>query len=305
MKKLLSLLLGACTIFTACTDDNDNLIVDGHAKLSVNVGLNQTGSRALIIEATLPDGEEGAIGVMLTDGDATLTDYDAYTNVKFTGTTGTDGVQGWTGATDILLTENTGTVYACFPYNANTDFTMSAIAIETTSQTDYLYATPVEGICETSSAADLTMNHALTNIKLTFTNAGYEGDNTVSDVSVSGQGIATAATFNAAQTTPAYVAGSFTGVGDAITSDVTTTLGGTAIDIMVISNNANEPITIAAKIGGVDYSVTTKAIALAKGNSYNYTLKVKSTYMSVSNVEVTPWNQLTMDEELNMEKEVI
>ena len=37
-------------------------------KLSINVGVNQPDSRALITDATLPDGDAGAIGVALTQG---------------------------------------------------------------------------------------------------------------------------------------------------------------------------------------------------------------------------------------------
>ena len=70
---------------------------------------------------------------MFSDGDGEITDYDAYTNVKFTGTT-TDAVQKWNGASDILLTENPGTLYAYYPWKDGTD--LSAIAIETASQTD-------------------------------------------------------------------------------------------------------------------------------------------------------------------------
>ena len=268
-------------------------------KLSINVGVNHSTSRALITDATLPDGDAGAIGVMLSDGDGTLTDYDAYTNVKFTGATAS-GTQKWTGATDVLLTENPGTLYAYYPWKDGTD--LSAIAIETASQTDYLYATPVTGISETKANADVVMNHVLTNINISFADGTYAGVGNITSISVSGDGIATGGTFNAAQETPGFVADSYTGVGDAITNTTTTTLGGNAIDIMVVSNDASAPITITATIDGVEYTATTTAVELAKGNSYQYTLTLNSTFMSVSKVSVTPWNNV-VKENLTLEKE--
>ena len=122
----------AATALTACNNEEFFDMTDT-GKLSINVGFNQPASRTRITDATLPDGEAGAIGVMLSDGDGKITDYDAYTNVKFTGTT-TSATQAWTGTTDILLTETPGTVYAYYPWKNGTD--LSAIAIETASQTD-------------------------------------------------------------------------------------------------------------------------------------------------------------------------
>ena len=287
----------ATTALTACNNEESFNMPDA-GKLSINVAVNHPTSRSLITAATLPDGDEGAIGVMLTDGDGTLTDYDAYTNVKFTGATAS-GSQKWTGATDVLLTENPGTLYAYYPWKDGTN--LSAIAIETASQTDYLYATPVTGICETKANAQVAMNHVLTNINLSFADGTYAGVGNITSVSVSGDGIATGGTFNAAQETPAFVADSYSGVGDAITNTTATTLGGNAIDIMVVSNDANKPITITATIDDVEYTATTSAVELAKGNSYQYTLTLNSTFMSVSNVTVTLWNTVNKGE-LTMEK---
>ena len=294
-----SLMLVSLAALTACNNEESFDMPDA-GKLSINVGVNHPTSRALITDATLPDGDAGAIGVMLSDGDGTLTDYDAYTNVKFTGATAS-GSQKWTGATDVLLTENPGTLYAYYPWKDGTD--LSASAIETASQTDYLYATPVTGISETKANADVVMNHVLTNINLSFVDGTYAGVGNITSVSVSGDGIATGGTFNAAQETPGFVADSYTGVGDAITNTTATTLGGNAIDIMVVSNDAEKPITIAATIDGVEYTATTTAVELAKGNSYQYTLTLNSTFMSVSNVSVTPWNNVVKDN-LTLEKYV-
>ena len=261
-------------------------------RLNISVGIHQSQSRAgLITSATLPEASE--IGIKL-DG------YDDADNIKFTAAT-QDSKQVWNPASDIVLDETKGTLYAYYPWKDGTD--LSAITIETASQTDYLYATPVTGICETKANADVVMNHVFTNINLSFADGTYAGVGNITSVSVSGDGIATGGTFNAAQETPAFVADSYTGVGDAITNTTATTLGGTDIDIMVVSNDASAPITITATIDGVEYTATTSAVELAKGNSYQYTLTLNSTFMSVSNVSVTPWNNVVKDN-LTMQKPV-
>ena len=158
------------------------------------------------------------------------------------------------------------------------------------------------GISETKANADVVMNHVLTNINLSFADGTYAGVGNITSVSVNGDGIATGGTFNAARETPGFVADSYTGVGDVITNTTATTLGGNAIDIMVVSNDAEKPITIAATIDGVEYTATTSAVELAKGNSYQYTLTLNSTFMSVSKVAVTPWNNV-VKENLTLEKE--
>ena len=292
---LLSLAL--VTSATSCSNDADEVNNSGQARLAINVALNQPDSRAIITGDAMPSGSE--IGIQLT-GDG----YDAYNNIKFTASGSV-----WAPVSDVLLTKNKGTLYAYYPYAESTD--LSAIAVETESQTDYLYATPVANISENNAEANLTMNHALANIKLQFINNNYgAGDGNVSNITVSGDGFATTATFNAAQATPDYVANSFAPTtGASITTDATVTLGHeNVIDLLVIPNGQSKKLTITAEIDGQQYTATTAAdITLQKGKSYLYKLSLSSTYMAVDNsVAVTDWNKGNGEsgEGLNLDKEV-
>ena len=291
---LLSLAL--VTSATSCSNEADEVKNDGQARLAINVALNQPASRAIITGNAMPSGSQ--IGIQLT-GDG----YDAYNNIKFTESGST-----WAPVSDVLLTKNKGTLYAYYPYAESTD--LAAINVETTSQTDYLYATPVANINENNAEADLTMNHALANIKLQFINNNYgAGAGNVSNITVTGDGFATSATFNAAQTTPDYVANSFAPTtGASITTDATVTLGHeNAIDLLVIPNGQSKKLTITAEIDGQQYTATTAAdITLQKGKSYLYKLSLSSTYMAVDNsVTVTDWNKGNGEsgEGLNLDKE--
>ena len=281
------------TTLTACNETEDGIPTQASNKLSITVGLNQPQSRAGIITAnTLADGS--TIGILLDDG--AETDYDAVDNIKFTAST-QNAKQVWTPESDIVLSDTKGTLYAYYPYVQGTD--LSAIPVETASQTDYLYATPVSNVNESNASVAVTMNHMLSNIKVSIARGTYVGDGNITNITIQSDGFATGGTFNAAQATPAFTA--VTGTGDEITRTVTATLGGTATDMMVVPTGTSKAVTFIATIDGVDYTVTSSDVELEEGNSYEYTLSLNSTFMSVASVAVTPWNTVPK-ESLTLEK---
>ena len=123
---ILSLALGMTA--TSCDKEENTFLQD--AKLKLNVSMNKPASRAIITDDYLPSGSE--IGITLQG-----TDYDQYQNVKFTATG-----SAWNGD-DILMTRNKATLYAYYPWMTGTQ--LDNIPVETASQTDYLFATPVSG----------------------------------------------------------------------------------------------------------------------------------------------------------------
>ena len=286
------LLISACTAFTACNDDAEDSPVLASNKLNITVGLQQPQGRAIITGTTLP--ESSSIGVLLDDGEAIS--YDAYNNIKFTAAT-ENSKQVWNPASDIVLDETKGTLYAYYPYAAGTN--LAAIPVETASQTDYLYAQPVANVSEKNASVAVTMKHMLANVNVTVNKGTYVGTGNISKISIQSDGIATAGTFNAAQATPAFTA--TTGAGDAVEQTVTTTLGGTATDIMVVPTGTAKAITFMVRVDDVDYTVTSSEVTLESGNSYNYTLSLNSTFMTVSEVAVTQWNNMPK-ESLSLEK---
>ena len=283
IKGFLSLLFITSTL-TACNDADEAIPTQASNKLNITVGLNPPQSRAGIITgSTLADGS--TIGILLDDG--AETDYDAVNNIKFTAST-QDAKQVWTPASDIVLSDTKGTLYAYYPYAQGTD--LSAIPIETATQTDYLYATPVQNVNESNASVAVTMNHMLSNIKVSIARGTYVGTGNITKISVESDGFATGGTFNAAQATPAF--SSVTGTGDEISRNVTATLGGTATDIMVVPTGTSKAVTFTATIDDVDYTVTSSDVELEEGNSYEYTLSLNSTFMSVASVAVNPWTSV-------------
>ena len=278
---------------TACNDADETIPTQASNKLNITVGLNTPQSRAGIITGnTLAEGS--TIGILLDDG--AETDYDAVNNIKFTAST-QDAKQVWTPASDIVLSDTKGTLYAYYPYALGTD--LSETPVETATQTDYLYATPVQNINESNASVAVTMNHMLSNIKVSIARGTYVGTGNISNITIQSDGFATGGTFNAAQATPAF--SSVTGTGDEISRNVTATLGGTATDILVVPTGTSKAVTFTATIDDVDYTVTSSDVELEEGNSYEYTLSLNSTFMSVASVAVNPWTSVTK-ESLTLEK---
>ena len=233
---------------------------------------------------------------MLDDG--TATDYDSYSPLYFTAT-GAGDSQTWAPNTDVVLTETKGTLYAYYPHDGNVDISAIPVDMTAADQTDWLYATPVADVNEDKASVAVTLNHALANINVSLVKGSYVGTGNVTAISVKSDGIAPKGTFNAAQATPNYTA--FEDEGAALERTVTTTLGGTATDIMVIPTGSSAIITFNVTVDGTVFTATSAAVGLEKGSSYKYTLTLNSTFMSVSDVSVTPWNPVTK-ESLTLEK---
>ena len=102
----------------------------------------------------ITDGESATMGVFVTGGSETK--YNA-TNAKWEH----DGTS-WDSETDVFFegASSSQKIYACSPYTTVTD---NNITVTATDQTDWLVATATN---LTSSAANLTMTHALTKLKL-------------------------------------------------------------------------------------------------------------------------------------------
>ena len=276
----------ANSTFTACTSEQEgqlNELVSSKNKLKLNVNTSAiTNSRALIEETYLPNDSE--IGVTLLASDGNKYDGKTYSNIKFTadGTTS----QTWTGSSDILLSATSGNVYAYYPYSSNvTDIT--AVPVETGTQTDYMYATEVTDVYDADSEVDITMNHALSAIRFALKKGTYTGTGTVTSVSVTSTATATGATMNA----KTGVLSSFSGSGSeiSVTKGISLTTSEQNADVIVVPTGTNAALTLKVVIDGKTYSVNTDALTLSKGNIYKYTVTVNSTSLELSGVTVGDW----------------
>ena len=275
-----SLLLATCAAFSACNDETESLSMTNRLKLSF--GINRPDTRAIFTDATLPDASP--VGVKLEE-------Y-SYTGLTYTGTT-TGGKQTWTPNQDVVLTETSGTLYAYWPYSEAIDMTAIPVDMTADDQTDWLYATPVSGIDEEHPTAEVVMNHALANINISVVKDDYVGEGKISSISVTSKGIAPKGTFNVVQAVPGYT--SFENEGKTITRTVNAVMEGTPTDIMVVPTGLSGSITFSIIIDNVEYAVATPVLTLEMGNNYQYTLTLKSTFLSVTSFTVQTWNPVPKD----------
>ncbi len=277
-------MLAACTTFTACNSDESSLPTAGN-QLQLSFGINAPESRAIFTDTKLPD--SSPVGVRL-DG------YAYYANLVYTGST-TGSTQSWSSTTSVTLTDTKGTLYAYWPQNNAVSIDAINVDMTAADQTDWLYATPVTDVNEDKASVAVTMNHALANINVSVNKGSYLGAGNITNITVQSDGIALGGTFNAAQTTPGYTA--FEDEGKPLSRTVSTTAGGAATDIMVVPIGTSATITFLATIDGIQFTATSAAVTLEKGNSYQYTLNLSdiSTYMTIGAFSVNPWGTVTKD----------
>ena len=278
---LFSLLLATCAAFTACTDETDEFRTG--TRLQLNVATAKIESRALIESATLPDGH--SIGLMLVDGGGTQYDGVTYRNIKATASTGKTP-QSWALQNDILLSATQGTLYGYYPYNADvTDFTQ--VPVESASQTDYMYATPVTGVDNSNEQASVAMQHALAAVRLNIVRGTYTGTGAVTSVSVKGSNVATSGKLNAKTGALSSLSGTDTDITDSGT--FTLTSGGQTKDIIFVPASTSGAPTFMVTIDDKVYTATGTEVAYQQGCIYKYTLTINNKDMSLSDVTVGDW----------------
>ena len=156
---------------------------------------NGMGTKAVVEGTTLPSGSE--IGVFVTDKSGVTYEANMISNAKYSAV-GENESQIWNNSDGIMLTETKATVNSYYPYDESvTDIT--AIPIEATSevQKDWMWGTTVTDLNNANNNAVITMNHALTAVRLNITKGNYTGEGKVTLTSIQCRGASSYATLNA------------------------------------------------------------------------------------------------------------
>ena len=296
-KILLSQLLCIGAVFTACTDDE---VVNQTTKaLQVSVSTESPAeSRAIIDGGYLPDG--ASIGVTLTAEDGSAYDGQAFTNLQYTAA-GVGSAQTWSSATPASLSITAGKVIAYYPYYSGDDFDLKAVPVETASQTDYMYAKPVTGINMVSPAANLTMQHAMTDIRINIKKGTYTGTGEVTKITAKAPAFATTATMDVETGVFANVSGG----GAQFVQELT----GAAIssanvvhDFLIVPDvkSTSGDVSIFVIIDGKKFAVTIPYTeAFQQGFAYTYNLTLDNATLTLDGVSVAKWGvKAEVDESL-------
>lgn len=297
MKSLIFSAAIAASVLTVCSCSNDNALtpvvepVDKPALLDVTTSIEVT--RSVIgkpIDA-FSSGDE--IGLFVSSG-VVNTPYNGVAsnkNLKSTFTTA------WAQATPVYLSSVMATIYAYYPWNAvSTDGT--AIGIDHTSQTDFMYATPVTNINNRQPKAAITMNHALSLVQFNFKKENYTGVGSLTAISIAnksgGSSLISNATLNLSNGTiskgteknPVTKA---TNLPQTI-GTWTETIYPKMLVIPTSATAAAGDIVISFTVDGQVYNWNVPAgTAWEQGKKNTYTVTIKGTALEVSPVSITPW----------------
>ena len=299
-KILLSQLLCIGAMFTACTDD-DTIVQSDKAPLQISVSAKAPAvSRTIIDGSSLPDGSH--IGVSVFDADGGDYDGQDYFNLKYTAAGEGEG-QSWSTTIPASLSTTMAVVAAYFPYIENDALDLTAVPVETASQTDYMYSGAVAGANMSSPEVTLNMSHALANIHVNIKKGTYTGTGEVSQMAVKAAAFATTATMNIFDGTLDNIDGKGAEFTQKIT-DAAISAGMVEQDFLVVpdgnseSGNISLSVTVDGKkfTAGIDYDE-----AFQQGYTYTYNLTLNNEDLKVEAVEVLPWGEkASFDEGLDL-----
>lgn len=297
MKNLLSVAVFATSLLSlsSCNEDVVNQVADKSAteQLSVSIDI-EVASRSVIGSPinSFVSGDE--IGLYVSDGSGVNNPYNEVAgnnNVKSTFT------KVWTQATPVYLSSAMATIYAYYPYNVLvTDGT--AVPIDHTSQTDYMYCTPVTNINNRQPKAGLTMNHALSLVQFDFKKENYTGIGSLTAITIAnkagGSSLISQGTLNLAN--GVITKGNSK---DPVTraTNLPQTIGtwseSTYPKMLVMPTPAlisAGDIKISFTVDGQVYTWDVPAgTSWEQGKKNTYTVTIKGTALEVSPVTITPW----------------
>ena len=234
------------------------------------------------------------IGLYVSNGSGVNSPYNgvaANKNVKSTFTTV------WTQATPVYLSSVMATIYAYYPWNASaTDGT--AIDIDHTSQTDFMYATSVTNINNRQPKAAITMNHALSLVQFDFKKENYTGIGSLTAITIANKsgGSSLISTAKLNLTNGAITKGaSKEPVTKATNLPQTIAIWNEStfpkmLVIPTASTASAGDIVISFTVDGQVYNWNVPAgTAWEQGKKNTYTVTIKGTALEVSPVTITPW----------------
>lgn len=160
--------------FCSCSEESVNNPlaeeIPNEQMLSVTTNIDVVATRSVLGKPVNAFTSGDEIGLYVASG-AVNTPYNgvaANKNVKSSFTTA------WAQERPVYLSSAMATIYAYYPWSAlGTDGT--AIDIDHTSQTDFMFATPVANINNRQPKAAIAMNHALSLVQFDFKKENYSG----------------------------------------------------------------------------------------------------------------------------------
>ena len=292
-KTFIAAAIGAATL-CACTEDLPEMETSGNV-LQVSTNVNAT--TKAIIEGQLGANQKIGISLLATDGSNYNGKTEGYKNVPYNSELLTTGGVNWTAEKPIILSPAIGTAYAYYPYSAAVS-DIKAIPVETASQTDYMYADPVEGLNSSFAKANFSLNHALCAVQINIKNDSYtQGPGNISRIAVSSAELATAASLNSMT----GELSAFSGKGGEIVDTNAFTIGkeAHATTVMAVPTGGQGELSIKITLDGKNHRVRIPVKEpFVKGKRYilDILAKDKTAPLEIVSVNVKPWVEESLGE---------
>ena len=286
MKRLYVNILSFTALLCSCSPAEVLLPEEPQAEQPVALELSMSTAeltKALVKDTRLPDGS--SVGITIKDDYGVYTG-ELFTNVKYTAQQ-ESGNQVWSSDSPVMLSSETGTAYAYYPYaEACTDISAISIRANSTVQTDFLWGIPVS-VSKDNRKATLVMKHALAAVRITYVRGTYSGTGNVSKVSFGGNCIAVAGTLDATDGSISNLAGK----GTMLTPpQITTTLSSTLQEFeLIVIPTGEKQGKIVITIDGKDYTLEFGDIDLRQGQITQFHLTVNDGELSLSDITVSEW----------------
>ena len=283
-RKLLPALLAIISLY-GCQEEiltPEPILSDPAVPLEISMSTAEL-TKGLIKDTRLPDGS--SVGITIKDDYGVYTG-ELFTNVKYTAQQ-ESGNQVWSSDSPVMLSSETGTAYAYYPYaEACTDITAISIRANSTVQTDFMWGIPVS-VSKDNRKATLVMKHALAAVRITYVRGTYSGTGNVSKVSFGGNCIAVAGTLDATDGSISNLAGK----GTMLTPpQIATTLSSTLQELeLIVIPSGEKQGKIVITIDGKDYTLEFEDIDLRQGQITQFHLTVNDGELSLSDITVSEW----------------
>ena len=283
-RKLLPAVLAIISLY-GCQEEiltPEPILSDPAVPLEISMSTAEL-TKGLIKDTKLPDGS--SVGITIKDDYGVYTG-ELFTNVKYTAEL-ESGNQVWSSDSPVMLSSETGTAYAYYPYaEACTDISAISIRANSTVQTDFMWGIPVS-VSKDNRKATLVMKHALAAVRITYVRGTYSGTGNVSKVSFGGNCIAVAGTLDATDGSISNLAGK----GTMLTPpQITTTLSSTLQEFeLIVIPSGEKQGKIVITIDGKDYTLEFEDIDLRQGQITQFHLTVNDGELSLSDITVSEW----------------
>ena len=291
--RTLILAMAATVAVASCTENEpENLTrTTEDSKVYLKIGSVSTSelTKSAIEGTKFPTADAASIGLFIDGEGYTGTKY---TNVRYTKPEGSDS---WAADPQIELQTAEATVYGYYPYQAGITGISSIPVSSSVDGDDWMWATPVKGVCSSKPEVSLSMNHALALVEITFNIVGYDASAKMTNITLTGKSFIADGTLNATTGTVT------TGTDGSTSNELSNTVSLSQADGKIVAKcllvptglDGRQDMTIACTLDGKNLKATltgSKGVTVKSGTKSTVSLNVKGTTMEVAEVSVSGWN---------------